>query len=204
MPEDIERAECPHCGVFVQFIMTGSNEINADREIYVTGLRCPNCGEGIAVLSKAGFWRRYPTRQPRDIPGVPDSVMQAFREAQVALEAGAPRAAACMVRRTVASTATERGVPDQEKGKWLTLQERIDRLKDLLLPATYQAARSARLLGDAGAHEEAEDRLGPIDAETVRQTIAVIRQFLNNIYELPDAIEKIDAGYPEQEQPQAE
>jgi ribosomal protein S27AE len=191
LPEEIERAECPHCGVFVQFQMTGSHQINADSEIYVAGFRCPNCGEGTVVLSKAGFWRRYPTRQPKEIPGVPDDVMQAFREAILSLEAGAPRAAACMLRRTVASACTEQRVPDQEKGKRLPMQVRIDRLKNKLLPATYAAAKAAKVLGDAGAHLEAEDRLDEeidvdLDTETVRRTAAVVRQFLANLYELPE------------------
>ena len=76
-------------------------------------------------------------------------------------------------------------------GRRLPLQERIDGLKDKLLPSTYSAARAARLLGDAGAHEEAEDRLGDIDQETVMSTIAVVRQFLTNLYELPEEIKKL-------------
>jgi hypothetical protein len=124
--------------------------------------------------------------------------MSAYREAVIALQAGAPRAAACMTRRCVASAASDQGVPDEEGGNWLPLQARIDRLKDKLLPATYAAARAARLLGDAGAHEEAEERLGEINNDTVGKTIAVVRQFLGNLYELPEQIKELGIDQPEE------
>ncbi|MFQ5859901.1 MAG: DUF4145 domain-containing protein [Anaerolineae bacterium] len=157
------------------------------------------------MLDKGGSLRRFPTRQPKDILGVPHNVMQAFREAVLSLEAGAPRAAACMIRRTVATACTEQDVPDEEKAKRLALQDRIDRLKDKLLPATYAAAKAAKILGDAGAHLEAEERLSEmdVDSETMRDTIAVVRQFLANLYELPEQVEQLGFGSVE-EQPPAE
>jgi len=196
MTEDIYHAECPYCGVFVQFVGMGSISLQTHASLQALGLQCPSCQEGNVVIMRGDAWRRYPARQPRDIPGVPENVMQAFREAVLALEAGAPRAAACMIRRTVASAASDLEVPDEEGGRRLPLQSRIDRLKDRLLPATYAAARGARLLGDAGAHEEAEERLGPIDADTVRRTIAIVRQFLGNLYELPKQVEELGLGSP--------
>ncbi len=192
--ETIDNGECPYCGVFVQFVATGTITVVPDGSATATGYLCPRplCKKGHIVMNEQGQWRRFPLRSPADIPGVPKSVMQVYREAVLSLGAGAPRAAACMIRRTVASTLTDQEIPDAEDGRRLSLQERIDRIKDRLLPATYSAARAARLLGDAGAHEEAEDRLGEIDEETVRRTIRVVRQFLGNLYELPHEVDQID------------
>ena len=130
---------------------------------------------------------------------MPPNVMGAYREAILSLEAGAPRAAACMLRRAIASACTERRVPAEEGGRWLGLQARIDRLKGDLLPATYAAASATKLLGDAGAHEEAEERLGPINAETVRVAAEVVRQFLANLYELPEQIKQLRVASEGQE-----
>ena len=76
----------------------------------------------------------------------------------------------------------------------MPLVERIDQLKDRLLPATHQAAIAAKVLGDAGAHEEAEERLGAVDSEEVRQTAALVRQFLANLYELPSQVASLGVG----------
>lgn len=190
--ETLGQGVCPYCGVYVEFRQLGS--VTLERQGTAYALRCPNtrCKRCLVALEDGGGWRRYPPAQPKDIPGVPPNVMDAYREAVIALEAGAPHAAACMVRRTVASAATEQGIPDEEGGQRLGLQTRIDGLKDKLLPATYGAAKAARVLGDAGAHEEAEERLGDVDAETVRKTISVVRQFLANLYELPKEIEELE------------
>jgi DNA-directed RNA polymerase subunit RPC12/RpoP len=194
----MDKAECPYCGVYVEFVHRGNLEISQDGSTVALGYRCPSCGEGVVVFSRGGDWRRYPIREPRDIAGVPEDVMIAFREAHLALEAGAPRAAACMIRRCVASVCTEQEIPDEQDGKRLGLQRRIDGLKDRLLPATYRAAMAARLLGDAGAHEEAEDRLGPVDSDTARRTIDVVRHMLANLYELPIQVEGLGMPPPEE------
>lgn len=187
--ETTTTGECPFCGVHVEFPIRQTTNCGDGTVVYA--LSCPNsaCGRGVAVLQeRGGAWTRFPPRQPKDIPGVPPKVMTAFREAVISLEAGAPRAAACMLRRTVASAASDRGVPDEEAGKRLGMQAKIDRLREHLLPATYSAAKAARILGDAAAHEEAEERLGDVDPELARRTLAVVRQFLNNLYELPQEI----------------
>jgi len=130
------------------------------------------------------------------VPGVPPAVMQAFREAVLSLDAGAPRAAACMLRRTVASACTDKGVPDEENGRWLALNARIERIRGDLIPATYGAALATKILGDAGAHEEAEDRLGPINDITVRAAETVVRQILANLYELPEQVKGLPGSSP--------
>jgi hypothetical protein len=97
-----------------------------------------------------------------------------------------------MLRRTVASACSEQGVPDAEEGgRFIPLQSRIDQLQGKLIPATYQAARTAKLLGDAGAHEEAEDRFGPVDVKLAAETLLVVRQLLANLYELPGQVEAL-------------
>lgn len=197
MAQNINQAECPYCGLFHQFnkasnITVGTAAGNVDTFAFQCLNMKGECDRVHIVVNDAGRITRYPPAQPHKIPGAPPLVMGAYAEAVVVLEAGAPRAAATMIRRTVASAASNQGVPEEdEKGRWIPLLDRIDQLKDKLLPATHEAAKAAKLLGDAGAHEEAEERLGAVDEDTVRGTIAVVRIFLSNLYELPAQVKAI-------------
>lgn len=197
MAQSINQAECPYCGLFHQFNNAGSMTVGtANGNVDIIAFQCLNheepCDRVNFVVKDAGRITRYPPTQPREIPGAPSLVMSAYAEAVVSLEAGAPRAAATMIRRTVASACSDQEVPEEnDDGRWIPLLDRIDQLKDKLLPATHEAAKAAKLLGDAGAHEEAEERLGEVEPETVRRTIEVVRVFLSNLYELPKQVEAI-------------
>jgi hypothetical protein len=197
-----ERFEgrCPFCTYFVRFIQSFTHGMNSERSgtemVRVTGMVCPRCDKPLVVVTSsanANDWSRYPGVQPIDVPNTPDRVREAFREAQISLSAGAPHAAATMLRRTVASTATYFGIADRDdKGRFIGLFERIDGLKEKLLPSTYEAARHMKILGDAGAHEEAEtDFWGEITTEDVNAAAAIIRHFLANLFEMPEEIRKV-------------
>ena len=207
MAQNINQAECPYCGLFHQFNEVGGMKAaRAGGDVRITAFQCLNqsddCDRIHTVVNDEVQITRYPPTQPREIPGAPSLVMGAYAEAIVALEAGAPRAAATMIRRTVASAASDHDIPEEdENGRWIPLMDRIDQLKDRLLPATHEAAKAAKLLGDAGAHEEAEERLGEVDEDTVRRTIAVVRIFLSNLYELPEQVKGI--GISNEEAPDA-
>ena len=197
MAQNINQAECPYCGLFHQFNEVGTLKLGTSQgEVRVFAFQCLNksaaCDRINILVNDVGRVTRYPPTQPREIPGTPPLVIGAYAEAVISLEAGAPRAAATMIRRTVASACTDQGVSEEDaKGRWIPLLDRIDQLKDRLLPATHEAARAAKILGDAGAHEEAEERLGAVDPETVRRTIEVVRIFLSNLYELPEQVKSI-------------
>ena len=195
-----ERGTCPHCATVVRFVQQGS--MNAQRteggefvgQVQISV--CPSC-QGMVIFATDSLewksWRRYPLTQSVKVPGLPPRVEEAFREAQISLAAGAPHAAATMLRRTVASAATHLNVPDRdEAGHFLGLLRRIEGLKERLLPATYEAAQFTKLLGDGGAHEEAEDEfmaeLGPIDAESVGPAVEVVGYILANLYEIPGKV----------------
>src|SRR2546422_10976593 len=97
--EAVNRGFWPYCGVYVQFYNEGIIVISEQHT--AVGLRCPSCAGGVvALVEKGQSWRRYPPNEPADIEGVPPAVMQAYREAILALDARAPRASACMLRRT--------------------------------------------------------------------------------------------------------
>jgi uncharacterized protein DUF4145 len=183
---------CPYCGAYVRF------ELLDARGNPLTNIRvynCPNCQKYSVALQPAleAPWSQFPLREIDTIAYVPPQVMGAYREAWRSLEAGAPRAAATMLRRTVASACSEQGIPDSIDGHFVPLSHRIDQLQPNLIPATYHAARNTKLLGDAGAHEEAEDNLGPITTETVALAMTVVRQILANLYELPGQVSGMNA-----------
>jgi hypothetical protein len=195
--EDVNRGRCPYCGVFVKFIQHegyGIKRDNGELLATVVSSTCPNCGDVVVFLVRADRgWKRYPPPQPLVLPNVPARVAEAFRQAQLSLEAGAPLAGAVMVRRVVASACTDQAIPDEVGGKFVPLPKRIKQLRDKLLPVTYDAALHARLLGDAGAHEEAEDRFGEVDEQSVREAIEIVRLILDNLYEVPARVKEIKA-----------
>ena len=199
MNENRDKGTCPYCGVFVRFqnrLVSGVATEEGKQVGGVLAYLCPNCEGIVVVITRADkSWRRYPPPQPMSIPGAPDKVAAAFSEAQIALEAGAPRAAATMLRRSIASAATNLGVADRDAdGRFIGLNKRIDGLKTRLLPVTYEAARATKLLGDAGAHEEAEDELGPLDDAPVRRAISVVSYVLSNLYEIPEKVKELTTG----------
>jgi len=195
--KEINSNFCPHCGDFVNFQQRSSFRVENNRGQEAAQVRhdlCPSCEQVSVVLIEPDHetWKRFPLALLKQIPWVPPNIMSAYQEAQLALEAGAPRAAACMLRRVVASVCSEQGIPDAfEDGRYVPLPARIDQLKAKLIPATYAAAKKVKLFGDAGAHEEAELRLGEVDPDDVRNAIKVVRQFLANIYELPGEVSQL-------------
>jgi hypothetical protein len=190
---------CPHCAKFVHFSERGKMNLQTvDTNEIVGQLQaslCPSC-QGILIFvtkDEWNSWERFPPPQPISISGTPPRVNEAFREAQLSLAAGAPHAAATMLRRTVASAASDLKVPEKdEKGHFIGLMTRIEGLRDKLLPATYEAAQLTKLLGDGGAHEEAEDlvieKLGPIDVSSVGRAVEVVGYILSNLYDIPSKV----------------
>jgi hypothetical protein len=194
-----ESGNCPYCGTFVTFQQQHGANVKDSRGsksvASVTSALCPHCEQAVVFLIKLEptlTWQRFPLVNPPPILGVPTNVLLAFREACISAEARAPHAAAVMLRRTVASACTDREIPYEMDGRFIQLNKRIARLKANLLPVTYNAALSTKLLGDAGAHEEAEERLGPIDDEIILKAIVVVRQILANLYELPAQLKELD------------
>ena len=115
------HGECPYCGVVVEFTARGNcSHESSNIKMVVALYECPNakgaCRRTHVVITNAGEWVRYPLPGVGDIEGVPELVMGAFREALLALHAGAPRAAATMIRRTVASAASDQGMPRRRTG----------------------------------------------------------------------------------------
>jgi hypothetical protein len=101
-----------------------------------------------------------------------------------------------MLRRAMASAATHFKVPDKTNdGKFIGLGSRIAQLRDRLLPATYAAAQNTKILGDGGAHEEAEDSLpeglGPIDAQTMGLAIEIGHHILANLFDIPAQVDEM-------------
>lgn len=193
-----EVGTCPHCGVLVTFQQqNGANIKNAMGSPIATVLSatCPACNEIVVFLIRADGtgWVSYPPKRPRTVSGTSGRVAEAFREAQLSLAADAPHAAAVMLRRVLASAATDFNVPDRtEDGRFIGLGSRLAQLQSLLLPAAFDAALTTKLLGDGGAHEEAEDEilesLGPIDRATVTRAVEVVQIVLQNLYDIPQKV----------------
>src|SRR4051794_1046937 len=101
-----ETGDCPHCGNGVQFVQQqgfqARNSVTSEPLGTVTTSVCPSC-QGIVVFVVRGVedWDRFPLARPRTIVNTPPKVGEAFTEAQLALAAGAPHAAATMLRRAV-------------------------------------------------------------------------------------------------------
>ncbi len=199
---DFERdnTECPRCGAFVGIQHVKGEAVKNYRDepvaTVLTAL-CPRCQDVVIyIIREDKSWERYPYAQPRLPFALPEAVAEAYREAQLATSVGALRAAVCMLRRTVASACSDQGIPDSENGQFVALNRRVEKLKDRLVPVALNAALKVKILGDAGAHEEAEDRLGPINEDTVREALAVVETFLSNLYQIPEQVRRLGESEP--------
>jgi len=201
---------CPRCGVYSSFAQAGDLPIafegfctvefdgtrNAVRAEQVCSLICRHCQQGVAVVeekwvggvptrlggtSGAVTWHGihwWPLPASRLSADVPPPIAETFVEATTALQANCPRAAAVMARRSLEAIAVDKG---ECRG---SLSERLKRLADsgVLLPDLADWANEVRLVGNAGAHFDPINAVGPTD---VRQLLAFLRELMRYLYELP-------------------
>jgi len=167
----------------------------------VSVLVCRHCRQGIVAVeeqyyeessdSKFGgkiirhrgiYWWPLPSVEKSE--EIPESIVEAFSEAERALAANCPRAAAVMARRTIEAVTDNLG---KTSG---TLYKRLEILKNegTLHPTIYDWASGIRILGNVGAHY---DPLQSISRDEASELIAFVRELLKYVYEFPARLGKM-------------
>lgn len=166
-------------------------------------LYCRNCHQGIMVVEQECIggvsWRApgekrggnvtwsgihwWPAAEIRISRDVPTQIAEAFKEAVRAHNAGCPRAAAVMARRTLEAVAVDKG---EQRG---VLAVRLNNLasKGILLPTLADWSREVRLVGNVGAHLDPIKSVSTKDSEDL---ISFVRELLRYLYELPADLAK--------------
>ena len=165
-------------------------------------LICRHCHQGVSVLEqqltetapgatgprppRLLTWRGFhwwPLPDYKSHEAIPSEIADAFNEAQTALAANCPRAAAVMARRTLEAIADDKG---QTTG---SLAERLKKMTEagLLQPVLADWAKEVRLIGNIGAHY---DPMKAVSIEDAKQLTKFIQELLSYVYILPAELEK--------------
>ena len=183
------RAICPHCGNASTFAIRGQLFIPNPPETHVhLFLECnySACKKVVYVLTSARapiFVQRpddqffmYPSRAiDPPHPGVPAQIADDWAEAQRALQAFAPKAAAVMFRRVLYGVLIDKGCklkPLHEGLKELIKTNRLPGIFDDWLPAIKDD-------GHDGAHP---DRALQVSEENVMETLEYTSELLRFLY----------------------
>jgi hypothetical protein len=117
----------------------------------------------------------------RDFPDVPEHIASAASEAYECHSIGAHRAAGAMARAVIEATAKDKRIT---KGPLIDKIEEMAR-QDLIRPHIRDAAHEVRHLGNDMAHG---DFIDPIDETETAETLELISEILNEVYQSPAKI----------------
>lgn len=175
---------CPHCGVYSQFKNAAQYVDQRDTNVYYSVATCVKCKAAVQIRVVSNeLAEMHPALVRQADPAVPPQVALDYLEAARCVDAGAPRAAAAMFRRTVQSVMIEQGAKGQ------TLYEQIEDLakRGLVTPALKDWAHEVRILGKAGAHADVPDDVSPEDAE---DALSFTEELIKHVYVMPAEIER--------------
>lgn len=179
---------CPHCGSTGTFAAAGKGysfhvpEAGRVVALSITPRICPNrsCLRAVVLVTRAeGVLATFPpVRLGFDKHEIPVRVTSCLEEAITCHSAGAHRASALMVRRTLEELCEERGASGSN------LNQRLHALEDkVLMPKElFNAMDDIRLLGNDAAHVEAKvyEEIGPDEIETA---IELTKEILKAAYQ---------------------
>lgn len=175
---------CPHCGVYSQFQNRTQYVDQQNSDVYYSIATCVKCKGVIHLRVESNeFAEMHPTLVRKAPQGVPAQVASDYLEAARCVDAGAPRAAAAMFRRTVQSIMVEQGA----KGE--TLYSQIEDLaqRALVTPPLKDWAHEVRVLGKAGAHADVPDDVSPEDA---KDGLNFTEELIKHVYVMPAEIRR--------------
>ncbi|GAA1428459.1 hypothetical protein GCM10009616_08110 [Microlunatus lacustris] len=133
--------------------------------------------------------RLWLPQQPisKDFPDVPAHIADAASEAYSCHSIGAYRAAGALARAVVEATAKDKGVSSG------TLYSKIEQLEQqgLLRPLVREAAHEIRHFGNEMAHG---DLVEGLTEEATTETLALMGELLNEIYQVPARIARVGAA----------
>lgn len=183
-------------GVFVG--ADGRVTANAEEQVHV--LRCLGCKQKTLVIEtresplddyRGTLWWPPPGAGSLD-PSVPKLVADAYDEGVRCLSVTAPHAAVTMLRSALAQIVLDKGSPDaQSKVKTNLSTGIVQWHKDGLNDMLAEWAQHARIVGNAGAHQEAYEPVSMVDAEDLRQ---LVHQFITVVYVTPARIAQARAA----------
>jgi len=177
---------CPHCKTLVdaQVVAHAANS-------YI--LKCLSCenrcfaedrGWIDAKTKKQVYNVVYPVAPPKDDPTIPPEVQRDYIEAVMCHNIGACRATAAMCRRTLQTSAVQKGASKKR------LIDQIDELlaKNIISPQLADWAHEIRLWGNIGAHPD-EDGLEDISADDAQEIMDFTTEYLEHVYSMPARIQ---------------
>lgn len=157
-------------------------------------LVCMGCNSATVVIEVRDEPRATPTPVHwwptpgvgRLDPAVPGAVAKAYDEGVRCLAVAAPHAAVTMLRSALAQIVLDKGSAAAKTKVQRNLKDGVTQWRvDGLHEALADWAEHARLVGNAGAHQEAYEELSNEDAEDLRR---LVDAFMNVVYVVPAQI----------------
>lgn len=175
----------------------GREPVSSDQ---VSILLCRHCQQGVVVVEEQYFGEPEPGRGGRLIlhrgihwwplpsasrsQDIPPKIAEVYSEAQRALAANCPRAAAVMSRRTLEAVTVELGEASGPLAQRLKTLEAAGKLHQSLA----DWATEVRLLGNAGAHF---DPINSVSKEDAQALINFTRELLRYVFEYPAQVQRL-------------
>ncbi len=172
---------CPHCGVFVQFHLTGASITGIRHSI----VRCTNCDERTYVILKVTNGTHevidyYPKRIPQIDKSFPNDVRDDYIEAIRCFEVNAYKACVVMCRRSLQASALEKGANKSR------LVDQLEELMDngIITQSLYEWTTEIRHEGNIGAHPD-KDGLKYVTKDDAQAILHFVEEYLKHVYEMP-------------------
>lgn len=194
--DEMAFRDCPWCGVRdAHFqLVSGPHTVrraNTTRRYWVT-LACPRCASIVNLETTAsGSQDRVLTTVPNeprssDVEDLPEDVAEYYSQAQRALDAELPDAAAVALRRTLEAAASHFGHDEN------VLVQRIEGLiaEGLITKPFGEVLHQVRRIGNIGAH--ASD--ARVSSAVAAQILSFTTQMLRNLFEIPSALNRLTAA----------
>lgn len=211
---DVRGGLCPRCLKQSSFDVLGTIPVTFEggyavssdgshRKLHrdqVSVLICRHCEQGVVVVEEQYLGEQPEGRGGRPIrhrgihwwplpvavitDDIPEQIGVVYDEAQRALAARCPRAAAVMARRTLEAVAADHG---KETG---SLFERLNSLSadGKLHPTLVEWTTQIRLIGNVGAHF---DPVNDVSIEEATVLLEFTRELLRYLYEYPKRIQRL-------------
>lgn len=204
---------CPRCGRTSNFTQAGQIALKtatgpamagggvATRQLQrATALNCMGCKDSTIVIESRAtpsdsfhpvLWWPIPGAGQLD-PSVPSTVGSAYDEGVRCLAVEAPHAAVAMLRTALAQVVLDKGSTAAQIKVKTNLAAGIDQwLKDGLHAELGDWAAQTRMVGNAGAHQEAYQPISMSEAEELRE---LVNQFIVITYVIPAQLAQARAG----------
>lgn len=185
------RVTCPYCGAKGRFNLVSREERKAQTAhggLYFDLWKCAECSNLIFVLwGTDGGLHQYevfppPKELPAADPSWPEPVARAYLQARKSLESESWDAAATMARRAIQAAVRHLGAkPGQFRDEIKELAGR-----GLLSASLVEWATEVRLLGNVGAHPDAEEPA--VAREDAADVVTFAQYFLDFVYTIPRQI----------------